>query len=100
MKSYNHKFIKICSSMKVSLFLSLTDDVYSLFRLQHCLQKITVSPTEYSNTMALILIIIIFIIMYLLTDVTTMLMATSTFSFSASMFRVHKCACIIKFHVA
>ena len=38
--------------------------------------------------------------MYLLTNVITMLMATSTFSFSASMFRVHKCACIIKFHVA
>ena len=51
--------------------------------------------------MALILIIIFIIIrMYLLTNVITMLMATSTFSFSASMFRVHKCACVIKFHVA
>ena len=38
--------------------------------------------------------------MYLLTNVITMLMATTTFSFSASMFRVHKCACVIKFHVA
>ena len=45
MKSYNHKFIKICSSIKDSLLylcidyqsLSLTDDVYSLFHLQHCL---------------------------------------------------------------
>ena len=26
--------------------------------------------------------------------------ATSTFSVSASMFRVYKCACVIKFHVA
>ena len=40
-------FIKICSSMKVSLCIyqlfmqsvSLTDDVYSLFHLQHCLQS-------------------------------------------------------------
>ena len=38
--------------------------------------------------------------MYLLTNVITMLIATSTFSFSASMFRVHTCACVIKFHVA
>ena len=70
MKSYNHKCIKVCSSMKVSLLylcidyhsLSLTDDVYSLFHLQY--------------TMALILIIIIFIIirMYLLTTVIIMLM--------------------------
>ena len=26
--------------------------------------------------------------------------ATSTFSFSASMFRVYKCACVTKFHMA
>ena len=38
--------------------------------------------------------------MYLLTNVITMLMATRTFSISASMFRVKKCACVIKFHVA
>ena len=56
--------------------------------------------------MALLLIIIIFIIikMYLLTNVITMFMqcyhyvyATSTSTFSASMFRVHECACVIKF---
>ena len=45
--------------------------------------------------MALILIIIIFIIirMYLLTNVNTI---PST---SASMFRVYKCTCVIKFHL-
>ena len=45
MESYKNKCIKICSSIKVSLLylcidyhsLSLTDDVYSLFHLQHCL---------------------------------------------------------------
>ena len=45
MKSYNHKCINICSSIKDSLLylcidyhsLSLTDNVYSLFHLQHCL---------------------------------------------------------------
>ena len=26
--------------------------------------------------------------------------ATSTFTFSASVFRVYKCSCVIKFHVA
>ena len=47
MKSYNHIFIKMCSSMKVSLCIyqlfmhsfSLTDDAYFLFHLQHCLQS-------------------------------------------------------------
>ena len=45
MESYKNKCIKICSSIKVSLLylcidhhsLSLTDDVYSLFHVQHCL---------------------------------------------------------------
>ena len=45
MKSYKNKCIKICSSIKVRLLylcidyysLPLTDDVYSLFHLQHCL---------------------------------------------------------------
>ena len=46
-----------------------------------------IAHNNYYYTMALILIIIIFIIirMYLLTNVITMLMATSTFSISASM---------------
>ena len=91
MKSYNHIFITICSSMKVSLCIyqlfmhsfSLTDDVYSLFHLQHCLQSCLSLCQPFSiamliivYTMALILIIIIFIIirMYFLTNVITMLM--------------------------
>ena len=72
------KCINICSSMKVSLLylcidyhsLSLRDDVYFLFHLQHCLQS---AVLQYYYTMALLLIIIIFIIirMYLLTNVIT-----------------------------
>ena len=38
--------------------------------------------------------------MYLLTNVITMLMIPMQQAFSASMFRVYKCACVIKFHVA
>ena len=65
MKSYNHKYIKICSSIKVSHLhlcidyhsLSFTDDVYSLFHLQHCLPsyKVTVSTVQYSNTYNIII---------------------------------------------
>ena len=56
---------------------SLTDDVYSLFHLQHCLslcQPFSIPTLIIVYTMALILIIIIFIIirMYLLTNVITM----------------------------
>ena len=82
---------------------SVTDDVYSLFHLLHCLQSYIVSVTmltiQYSNayhsyyTMALILIIIIFIIirMYLLINVITMLMipmqqALSPFQLPCSKF--------------
>ena len=118
MKLYNYKWIKIYSSIKVSLLylcieyhsLSLTDDVYSLFHLQHCLPSyvsVTVSTIQYSNgyhrkqyyyTMALIFIIFIIIRMYLLTNVITMLM-NKHFHLSASMFRVHDCACVIKFYL-
>ena len=38
--------------------------------------------------------------MYLLTNVITMLMIPMQQAFSASMFRVYKCACVTKFHVA
>ena len=55
MKSYNHKCF--CSSMKVSLLylcidyhsLSLKDDVYSLFHLQHCLQSYKGSVSHCVN---------------------------------------------------
>ena len=55
--------------------------------------------------MALILIIIIFIVYENVFAYKCYLYgygsnATSTYSFSASMFRVYKCACVIKFHVA
>ena len=47
LQKYWCKLIKICSSMKVNLLylwidylsLSRTNDVYSLFHLQHCLQS-------------------------------------------------------------
>ena len=49
--------------------------------------------------MALILIIIIFKI-YLLTNIITIPMRNKrTSTFPASMFRVHECACVIKFHL-
>ena len=84
MKSCNQKCIKICSSMKVSLFvyvliiilfhLQMMYILYSLTSLSAVLQEVvsvTVSTIQYSNayhsiqyyyTIALILIIIIFII--------------------------------------
>ena len=57
MKSYNHKCIKICSSMKVSLLylcidyhsLSLTDDVYSYSTVCSPTRSSTVSTIQYSN---------------------------------------------------
>ena len=62
MKSCNQKCIKICSSMKVSLLylcidyhsLSLTDDLHSLFHLQHCLQKQCQSLCQPFSTSMLI----------------------------------------------
>ena len=37
--------------------------------------------------------------MYLLTNVITMLMIPMQQALSASMFRVYKCACVIKYHM-
>ena len=50
--------------------------------------------------MALILITIIFIINKNVFAFHYASNATSTFSFSAFMFQVYKCACVVKFHVA
>ena len=65
MKSYNHKCIKVCSSMKVSLLylcvdyhsLSLTDDVYSLFHLVCSPTRSSVSHCQpFSIPMLIILL--------------------------------------------
>ena len=103
----------MCSSMKVSLCIyqlfmhsfSLTDDVYSLFHLQHCLQSVTVSTIQYSNAYHSIyngFNINNYYIHYYKNVFAHKRYyyaydsnATSTSSFSASMFRVHKCACVI-----
>ena len=82
--------------------------LYSLTSLSAVLQEVvsvTVSTIQYSNayhsiqyyyTIALILIIIIFVFAHKLTNVITM---PNTSTFSASMLRVYKCACVIKFHL-
>ena len=111
MKSYNHRFIKICSSMKVSFFVYI-NYLSILFHLQmmsilyftystvcspngQCLSlcQLFSIPMLSIYTMALILIIIIFIIirLYLITNV-LMIPALSPFQI-----RVHKCACVINY---
>ena len=86
MKSYNHKFIKICSSMKVSLsiiyaliiilfHLQMMSILYFIYSTVCSPTRSSVSTIQYSNAYHSIIITIFIIIrMYLLTTVITMLM--------------------------
>ena len=82
-------------------WLSLTDDVYSLFHLQQFYKKSLCQP--FNIPMLIILLyngfnINNYYIHYCICS--QILLLCSTFSFSGSVFWGYKCACAIKFHVA
>ena len=111
MKSYNHKFIKICSSMKVSLlYISI---IYALIiilfhllfsisftALSAVLQEVvsvTVSTIQYSNAYHSIIIILLYNIHYYKN-----VFAHNCYYYaydSNAFTSVFQYVCVIKFHV-
>ena len=84
----------------------LTDDVYSLFHLQHCLQSWCLSLCQPFSIPMLIIVYYNGYNYYIHYYKNVFAHKryyyaynSNTSTFSASMFRLYNCACVIKFHL-